>query len=122
MYAEDLFNQIDEDKSGRVTYIELMVAFSAFKCKFDARLEREFRECDENSDGLIDQEEFSRYIKKCFEKINSSLVLKFEEILNNSNEVEMKRKKMIIEGRREDEDEILNKMDTENIKYDLMRY
>lgn len=29
---------------------------------------------------------------------------------------------MIIEGRREDESDILNKMDNENIKYDLMRY
>jgi len=28
---------------------------------------------------------------------------------------------MIIEGRKEDEDTILNKMDNENIKYDLMR-
>jgi len=58
---------------------------------------------------------------KCFDKINSSLLTKFEEILSSSTEADLKFKKMIIEGRREDEDTILNKMDNENIKYDLMR-
>jgi len=99
-----------------------MVAFSSFNCKFDARLEREFKECDENSDGLIDIDEFSKYLKKCFEKITTQLNLKFFEIFNNSKEDKVKFKKMVIEGRKEDEETVLNKMEDVTTKYDVMMY